>query len=223
MLSNSLKSEEEKYFYKWVPPTVGETKFNEMKHYDEIIKQKENSLNNSGANSSGQNKSNYSNTPPKQKDYLNLKKSKSQININKEKDKITEEISNKDNDNNILYDKHSELRREMKSLRMSNNQYFKKNQDLELKYYEISKAYNSMIGIFEKMIGFSKELINDNLMEKNRKEAFEKIEGFEDERNKIESYLKFKSIFSYRFSELIKSQCKNNFDEYRKFDRSLFI
>ncbi len=44
----SSQNSEDKLFYTWVPPHMKELKFNEMKNYDEFIKNKEYSLNNSG-------------------------------------------------------------------------------------------------------------------------------------------------------------------------------
>ena len=63
---------------------------------------------------------------------------------------------------------------------------------------------------FEKLANFSKNLVNE---EKNKIEIIEKLE---EEKKKIDSYLKFKSIFSYRFSELLESSCTKSLIDYQE-------
>ena len=242
----SSQNSEEKFFYTWVPPHMKELKFNEMKNFGEFIKNKEFSLGfyrkykefyfilfyEKGESFSKSEKKQTLNLPPKQKDYI--KKSKSQLNLNNLRQ--NEEISNKfqiNFDESVIkpkinkiniknqeeIEKINELKDELKKTRKCNNEYFKKNQDIEMKFFEITKAYIGLTNCFEKLVDFSKNLHLPN-EEKNKIEIIEK---FEEEKKKIDSYLKFKSIFSYRFSELLESSSKNVFNDYKKSAQSLIF
>lgn len=197
----------EKSFYKWVPPHMKELKFDEMKNYGDYVNFKEKSLNSSDLRL---NQSNFSFTPPKMKDYL--KNSKSQKTINKsliENPKIP--IKNENNEEISAF---MEIKEELKKTRQCNSQYLKKNQELEMKFFEISKAFEKMMNIFEKTLDFSKNLIREHPLEESQEKWNNYLERLEGERKKVEGYLKFKAIFAYRFSELVDSHCRKNLKEF---------
>ena len=220
--SNNTSNEillNDKSFYKWVPPHMKELKFDEMKNYEDYVNFKEKSLNSSDIRL---NQSNFSFTPPKMKDYL--KKSKSQImmkhHINKsliENPKIP--IKNENNQETAFM----EMKEELKKTRQCNNQYLKKNQELEIKFFEISKAFEKIMNIFEKTIDFSKNLIKESPLEEYKEKWNNYLERLEGEKRKIDGYLKFKSIFAYRFSELVDNFCRKNLKEYEISFESIFF
>ena len=226
--SDEILLNNDKSFYKWVPPNMKELKFDEMKNYEDYVNFKEKSFNSSDIRL---NQSNFSFTPPKQKDYLKKSKSMKQHKINKsliENAKIP--IKNENNENAKIPIKNEnisafiELKEELKKTRISNNQYFKKNQELEIKFFEVSKAFEKIMNIFEKTLDFSKNLIKETPLEEYKEKWNNYVEKLEGEKRKIEGYLKFKSIFAYRFSELVDNFCRKNLHEYEiSFESVIFL
>lgn len=216
--SDNSDFEEGKSFYCWVPPHMKELKFTEMKNYGAYLKHKEDSFNLSSEKLFlNPEKSNFLNTPQKQKDYSRIKKSKSQININKQNIKSSNSLHPKlILKNNEKLEEIIELKQEIKSVRHYNHQYLKKNQDLETKFYEISKAYISLMNCFKKLAIFSKTIILENFPASSHKKWLSSIEKFDSEKKEIENYLKGKSILSHRFCDLVDSSFKQNTDKNQK-------
>jgi len=218
--SNNSQDFIEKSFYKWVPPHMRELKFIEMKNYEEY---KDNSLNSSGLNNAYEKSSNFSNTPPKEKDYL--KKSKSQINFKKENNSnsgnLVRDSSEKIKGNEESFEKLNEIKEELKKTRQCNNIYLKKNKELEIKLFEISKAYTILMNCLDKSLELSRNIAKESLMEEYKIKWNNMIDKIDAERRKIDNYLKFKSVFSYRFSELVDNGCKKNYEEYETLSQSI--
>lgn len=211
-------SEKENSFYKWNPPGVKELKFSEMKHFNEYSEYKQKHL----LTSPHFDRTNFSNTPPQQKSYIKIKKSKSQINVNTEKTKKSPvpELPNKMKEES---QKLIELKKELKIIRQTNHDYLKKNQELEQKFYDLSNAYKVVLDLFDRLYGTSKKVFEEFVKDFNSKKKWNGIlENLQEERKKIDNYLKFKSIFSFRFGDLVDDLGKNTYNEYIDMYQSKF-
>lgn len=192
-------------FYKWVPPGVTELSFSEKTqgNYQET----------SGFS---RNRGEFSNTPPKQKEYLRVKACKSEVNLKKT-------AKNCENPSFSLgkseETQQNELKSEIKRIRQCNHEYLKRNRDLEAKFFDLTNAYKILIDLFDKLNSTAREIATQHACERK---LVANIEKLQQERKKIDNYLKFKSIFSYRFSEIVESLGKNTFNQYIEMNKGMY-
>lgn len=185
-------------FYKWTPPCVKKLSF--------IEKSEKSRENSQKSRENSQKSREYSNSPPQKKGYLRGNSCKSAVNLKK-----TAKISEK----SAVFAKKSEenqdILQEMKRVRQCNHEYFKKNKDLQEKLRELSTAYQIIADLFDKLHNIARKVAVEYGFEQKLRGDIEKLQ---EERRKIDNFLKFKAIFPQRFSELVENPAKNTYNQY---------